>query len=207
MIMIDRRPRVVCWVIALLSWFPFWQAEPQGAKAGPPKIEFRLSLAKRSFALGSPVRATVQIVNRSRETVLVPSEFNGLVSHIDVWLEDANGRPLPATSGALDTWGRRNEDFCGLLLMHWLPLAPGHSYGRTMEITPQVYVAAKKPGRYRVRARYVSRGLRDATHNNPLADHQDKIARLPFQDWEGKIESNAVWIEIISPYEQSSKQK
>jgi hypothetical protein len=185
--------------------------QSQEAKTQSSKIELHLSLARKSFPLGTPVKATVQIANRGSETIFVPNEIHlsgGFASMLDVWLEDARGRPLLSSSGAADGWGRGTAaDFCKAVVENWAALPPGHFYGRAIDLTADVYIAVKVPGRYRMRARYISNGMNSASQDNPLAGQQEKIAALPFMDWKGEIESNPIWIEITSPAGRRTKQK
>jgi hypothetical protein len=54
----------------------------------------------------------------------------------------------------------------------------------------------KKPGRYRIKGKYSSRGFLAQDINNPLLHYAQELKQLPYEAWDGSVETNSVWIEV-----------
>jgi len=56
----------------------------------------------------------------------------------------------------------------------------------------------RKNGLYKVQAVYSSTGIRTQIMNQRLDATDEDVNKLPFGVWEGKVESNELWIEIVT---------
>jgi hypothetical protein len=93
-----------------------------------------------------------------------------------------------------------------VLTKYWIPLPPGHFYGRVVKMYPDSFPKLDKRGRYLLKAEYFCIGFPTEGINgrgmNGLELDPEQSARLPFKAWKGKIESNSVRIEVAGTREE-----
>jgi hypothetical protein len=200
--------------IAILSAFAvacLWavdtQSQSQVRGGRPPalspqtasKVSVDLTFVRSSVPERSPVMVNVLIKNISDQTIFIPSSIpvnaSGFPANLQAWFEDANGKGLPGISAALDRPRPPEDDFYKLVFEYWVAIPPGYSYGTVIDVTN--FIEDAPPGRYRLSATYSAEGLNARHMNNPLGNHQDKISLLPYPAWEGVVECDPIWIEII----------
>jgi hypothetical protein len=204
---------LVCFVLIALNGDRFWGSHPptstaltnlsanatqtdKSAVRSEPQIEMHISTLKRSYLVKRPVMVRVEIRNTSKERLFVPSEIGKGYSQIQFWWEDLRGNDLQGIGGAIDGWGRPPlEDFTKLLLENWMVLPPEYSYSTSVDAT--ISVDEPKPGRYRVKAKYIVSEMDSKSMNNPLGAYLDRIPSLPFPAWKGEVESNYISIEMV----------
>jgi hypothetical protein len=62
-------------------------------------------------------------------------------------------------------------------------------------------IASPLAGRWRLGGTFVSRGGLSSSicsYFGPVPDFSEEIKALPFQAWEGQVEANRTWIEVVS---------
>ena len=89
--------------------------------------------------------------------------------------------------------------FATLLSKHLIALAPGMFYRREVDMDPREYPQLRIPGKYLVKGEYSSRGFHEPGEGNPLIGREEEVSKLPFKAWEGRVETNSIWIEVKKP--------
>jgi hypothetical protein len=169
----------------------------QESKAGKASIELRLSVQKKVIRPGGSLEVRVEIWNIGSRDIFVGQNLDspGSISELSLRLE-GGVEPSGETAGVAGD-SLPDPDFVRVLTRYWLPLPPGHFYGRIVKMYPDAFPKLDKRGRYRLRAEYSCIGFPTwGKGHNGLELDPEQSARLPFKAWKGKVESNSVWIEV-----------
>jgi hypothetical protein len=168
----------------------------QESKAGDASIELKLSVQKKVIRPGGSLEVRVEIWNTGSRDIFVGQNLDspGSISELSLRLE-GGVEPSGETAGVAGD-SLRDPDFVRVLSKYWIPLPPGHFYGRVVKMYPDSFPKLDKRGRYRLRAEYSCIGFPTSGGINGLELDPEQSARLPFKAWKGKIESNSVWIEV-----------
>lgn len=142
----------------------------------------------------------VEVRNVGSERIFVPSEIGRGFSKVQFWWEESEGKGLLGIANSVDRIGPPHEDFLKLLVENWVVLPPGYSYENSVDASSNV-AELPKPGRYRIRAKYVAYDMNSTSLNNPRGAYLDRISSLPFPAWKGEVECDPVWIEITAAQE------
>lgn len=175
----------------------------QDANCESNSLRLRLSIAKQKYGVGEPILVKVELSNDGREPIFVGSQIpvnETWIYRLTLGIDDEDGNSSPGL------WGGRfvappdpKDSFASALAKAWIALPAGYSYGTTIEIDSDMFEFLKKPGRYRLRAKYVSLGMDVPLYYNAVAKKPEEMAKLPFAGWKGETEGNSLWIEIGPP--------
>lgn len=94
---------------------------------------------------------------------------------------------------AKDSFARRS-------LGRWTVLSPGDFYGTDISVYPDSFPQLYTPGRWRLGGTYKSIGNLSSSHcwdTAPIADNAEQIKGLPFAAWQGEVNTNTVWIDVV----------
>jgi hypothetical protein len=166
-----------------------------------PEIAVRIEATQRVYVVGDYLRIRVELTNSGSRDLLVARNLTGVGSNpgdITFTMYDSVGRTMPSQGVAVDCFMTRNPDSLAIAVMkRWIALSPRSSYITMVDFMPSPHVVA--PGRYRIVAVYESRGIKEQYWTDCLKATAEEIAKLPFPAWEGKTESNSIWVEIAKP--------
>jgi hypothetical protein len=178
----------------------------QESKAGEPSIELRLSVQKKVIRPGGSLEVRVEIWNTGSRDIFVGQNLDshGSISELSLRLE---GGVEPSGETAASAGDSLNDpNFASVLTKYWIPLPPGHFYGRVVKMYPDSFPKLDKRGSYRLKAEYFCIGFPTEGINgrgmNGLELDPEQSARLPFKAWKGKVESNSVRVEVAGTREE-----
>lgn len=160
-----------------------------------PKVDLRLIASKTAVRIGaSPVILRVELWNEGTRDfwtsrALVPDTSGP--AYLMIYVENGKHETVPLdqmdailSDEAVNEW--------------WTCISPAHYYGLEFKLDPLVYAAVRPPGKYKLTAKYVSKG----GLTPPSPDWHVHSHRI----WEGTLESNPVWIEVL-PHEVPRSKK
>lgn len=134
---------------------------------------------------GAPVRVRVELQNNGQDDFIVGERLLPILNawtYIVLDIVDSAGHPLQGASMTVEMpSSARNGS--------WTRIAPGHYYGIEYELDTRYYPALNHPGRYKLRAKYISKG-----GNTPASPDWQVPS---FKVWEGEITSNTVTITVL----------
>ena len=195
-------------VVALIATFGIFQ----GLTLGNPKpqdtpakgIEVRLIPKRKSTKAGEALEVRVEIWNVGYKWLFIENNVYNLclASPLVVRLELGPPMKPPARPGsgcAADCVYTAKLGFTGRLVSRWTVLPPGHFYGTVISIYPDTFPQLNTPGRWRLGGTYKSLGDLSSFHcwdTAPIPDNEDQIKGLPYEAWQGEVETNTAWIEV-----------
>jgi hypothetical protein len=178
----------------------------QESKAGEASIELRLSVQKKVIRPGGSLEVRVEIWNTGSRDIFVGQNLDrwGSISELSLRLEGGIEPTGPGRASAGDSL--HDPNFVNVLTRYWLPLPPGHFYGRVVKMYPDSFPKLDKRGRYRLKAEYSCIGFPTGGINgrgmNGFELDPEQSAKLPSKAWKGKIESNSVLIVVAGTREE-----
>jgi hypothetical protein len=195
-------------LIALSCMF-LWARASQ-AQSLPPndleqRISVRISTERVRFQPGEDIRLHVEIRNEDKRDLFVSKTieagFSNALATIDFTVSYGNHVDRPTTVVFSDSFSSERSSYPPLaseLPRYWIALPPQHFYGGDVVVSASSFRNLGVPGRYRIQGKYKSRGFLAQDINNPLAHYAQELKQLPFEVWVGEVETNSVWIEIVS---------
>lgn len=189
-------------VAGALLLFAALTAGALGQTAGPtsdlskrPNVDLRLIVSKTTIQIGtSPVILRVELWNEGTSDfwasrALVPDTSGP--AYLIIYVENVKHETVPLDQMDAILSGEAMNEW-------WTCISPAHYYGLEFKLDPLVYAAVRLPGKYKLTAKYVSKG----GLTPPSPDWQVHSHRI----WEGALESNPVWIEVL-PHEVPRSKK
>jgi hypothetical protein len=86
--------------------------------------------------------------------------------------------------------------------MGWTSLPAGSFYGTVISMHSDEFPQLNRPGRWRLRGSYESAGDLSAEvvclDAAPIPNNKELIDNLPYKAWRGSVNTNIVWIEVVS---------
>jgi hypothetical protein len=165
-----------------------------------PDISIKIQSMKETFEKGEPITVRVELRNQSRRDLYVGRKLDGSSdgpTYITFKVWDSRGKPSPGLKSATDCFMKPDTDSLPVAVMkEWIALPPGSSY--IAEVRVENFDFLKKPGRYRISATYESDGIKEQYWTKCIKATSEEIKALPFEAWEGKVESNCIWIAIAN---------
>jgi hypothetical protein len=166
-----------------------------------PGLTVRLSVAKTKFSVGEPIYVTVKITNVGKQDIFVgrriPINTDWIYSLV-LSLQDQKGNASTMLWRARDPVPPDPEEsLASALAKAWVALPPGYSYSTAIEIDSETFAFLKKPGRYRLSGTYQSMGMDAPLYYNALLNRPEEMKKLPYRSWEGEVDTNSVWLEIV----------
>jgi hypothetical protein len=173
-------------------------ANGQAPKKSSPNIEVRLTTVQRVIHPGETLKLKVEIWNVGTEDVIIAQNIDATFgnSTLELFLEVNSALQGPNMLAVGDGIPEPNPDFVKTFVTNWLTLNKSHYYGTYVYMDPTEFPPLRKPGHYRVRAEYSSRGISSVPGWNGGYLKPEDIAKLPFQAWKGTADSNFVSIQV-----------
>ena len=174
-------------------------ASTRGQEASRPDLGIRIEAAKTVVSKGEPLSIRVEFTNRTQRDLYVARNLTGVGSNaaditFAVW--NSAGQAEPGERAAADCVIKPNPDSLLVAVMkNWVALPPGSSYATSAKLGPSPFL--ERGGRYKIVASYESRGIGEQFWTDCVRASPSEIAKLPFTAWEGKIESNPIWIKVV----------
>ncbi|MGA8409720.1 MAG: hypothetical protein WB680_21285 [Candidatus Acidiferrales bacterium] len=167
------------------------------------QIEVRLIPKKKSIKAGEVLEVRVEIWNVGSESLFIENTVYNMCALSPLSLRLELGPPLKPYTGmgcAGDCVYTAEDNFASRLLWRWTILPPGGFYGRVISMYPESFPQLNTPGRWRLGGTYKSIGNLSSSHcwdTAPIPDNEEQIKKLPFAAWEGKVDTNNVWIDVV----------
>ncbi len=165
------------------------------------RILVRLSLIKRTFPLGDPLKLKVEVANQGSLPFLVCNGIStrtGGACRLEFRLTDSHGRASPAVQLISDSFSSNpSTDPVSAIVGSWLLLRPGDSFVTSAVLDSSFFTFLNEPGKYKLSATYSSTGLSYPPTYRQLGLTEKTIESLSFQSWGGKISTNEVSFEIL----------
>jgi hypothetical protein len=166
-----------------------------------PIVVARLTLLTRTMHEDDRYEVRIEIENVSDHTVLVGRDLNVANNwpfRVEIQLEDSSGNQY-GTGGAdfLDNPPIADLSLKDNILKWWMPLEP-HTF---MGIYVHPKLAGVPPGKYRLHGTYVS--FRPPSH--PLTSAEQALIASKLQVFEGTVETNSIYIEVLPKAQRSRK--
>lgn len=170
---------------------------------GGKQIEVKLIPKRKSIRAGNVLQVRVEIWNVGSKPFFLQKAIYELCVLAPLSLRLELGPPMkpqPGHACAADCIYDAKDSFARRLAYDWTILPPQDFYGTVVTMDPDTFPQLKTPGRWRLRGTYNS--LRDLSSSfcfdtAPIPDKQEQINGLPFKAWEGTVETNTVWIEVL----------
>ncbi len=181
-------------------------ANPSKPEASSPQIELKLTPEKSVIHPDDTLSLRVEIWNVGTEDTFVAQNIENIYFNavLTLYLETKSGWQGSNQVGAADAIPEAHPDLAKTFVINWLTLRKHYYYGTVIYMDPRNYPPLEKPGHYRVKAQYTSRGISPAFAYNAARLNQEDIEKLPFKAWEGTVDSNVVSIQVRSPMKRSS---
>jgi len=168
------------------------------------QIEVRLIPKRRTIKAGEPLEVRVEIWNVSTQPLFIRKNIFELCGDSPLSLRLELGPPLkPGTLGhgcAADCLYQPEDSFAKRLLIFWAILPLQDFYGTVVYLDPDTFPQLNTPGRWRLRGTYKSRGDLSSSFcfdPTPLPDNAEQVKRLPYEAWQGQVDTNTIWIEVV----------
>jgi hypothetical protein len=184
-------------------------ANSSGPQESSEKIEVRLVQEKSVIRSGETLKLQVEIWNVGTNDVIIAQNIDEPYWNavLELSLEVGSQLHGPAAGMAADAIPESNPDLAKTFIDNWLTLRRNHCYGTFVYMDPMDFPQLRKPGHYRVRARYSSRGISSIGAWNAARLNQEDIDKLPFKPWNGTVESNFVGIQVRPQMKRSPTKK
>jgi len=181
-------------------------ANSQTPKESSPNIEVKLIAEKSVIRSGETLKLKVEIWNVGTDDIIIAQNIDATFgnSTLELFLQVGSKLQGPNTHGIGDGIPESSPDFAKTFVTNWLTLNKAHYYGTYVYMDPIDFPQLRKPGRYRVRAEYYSRGISSVPGWNGGYLKQEDIARLPFKAWQGTAYSNFVSIQVNARMKKST---
>jgi hypothetical protein len=185
------------WAIAILVFITYQlplpsvlaQAKKSNGEDGSLKLV--LSLDRHVIYAGESLTATVVVENRGAEDILLRRDIYNGSDTFNLYLRHDRHVDGPASHFASDSFYAEKPSLANLLSKKWLALGPGKFYGTTIVLDAKDYPQLLVPGRYLIYGQYTSQGFNEEFHA-----FRNEIAVLSSKPWEGRLESDSIWIEV-----------
>jgi len=191
--------------VALLSVFlgaTLLQAQGSSPDKEGQRISVRISISRTRFQLGDDIPVHVEIWNEGERDLFVYKQVacfpSNALAKIDLSFYRGKQVIRPRFSIASDSFSSERSTYPPLvneLPRYWIAVPPHHFYGGEV-VMEASWFRLKKPGRYRIQGKYSSRGFLAQDINNPLLHYAQELKQLPYEAWDGSVETNSVWIDV-----------
>ena len=167
------------------------------------QIEVRLLPRTKSIRVGDSLDVRVEIWNVSSHPFFIKKaiyEPCGPSSPLSLRLE--LGPPLKSQKGIACAGDclEGSDNFTTKMVNRWISLPPKTFYGTVLRMDPDFFPQLKTPGRWRLGGAYKSIGGLSSTSclgPYPSPEETRQISALPYAAWEGEVETNSVWVEVL----------
>jgi hypothetical protein len=162
-----------------------------------------LILKKKAIKVGEALEVRVEIWNVGPKPLFIKNAIFDLcgLSPLSLRLElGPPMKPQPGHGCASDCIYDAEDSFARRFVYHWTTLPPGDFYGTVVAMDPDSFPQLNTPGRWRLRGTYKSTGDLSSSlcfDPAPLPDNKEQIKRLPYEAWQGAVDTNTIWIEVV----------
>jgi len=170
---------------------------PRRSSDSAPKIELKLATERATIRPGERLKLRVELWNLSTEDVIIAQNLDSTFGNSTLSLVlDAGfgGETFGSIGDSIPEAGQ--PDFEKTFVTNWLTLNKNHFYGTYVYMDPIEFPHLRKPGRYEVRALYISRGISSTPGWNGGYLRQEDVEKLPLAALKGTINSNTVKIQV-----------
>ena len=177
----------------LMSWGGQQTASTQGPQ---DTLIVRISAGTGKISAGQPLKLRVEIRNTGDKPVFVGRDISDLNETLSLFLKHGSevDRSMSRTAG--DFLIDKGTPLATLLSQHWIVLGPGNFYGGEAIMDTRAFPRLCRPGKYLINGEYKSHGFGALGEGNPLRGRETEIGQLPFTAWEGRVETNSIWVEV-----------
>jgi ribosomal protein S28E/S33 len=176
--------RMLCTIA--LTFLLLGPAHGQSSRPLVTDLQLRIIVLTPTVKSGEPLKVRIELKNDGKDEVVVARNLVGPTNgpaYLALEFEDENGKKYEEP--ALLAWmslEHRND--------WWTQIAPGHYYGVENSLDDASCECLKKPGRYKLVARYISKG--------GLTPPSREDWYIPAREvWKGEIVSNSVAFEVL----------
>ncbi len=159
-------------------------------------LTVKISANKDVIRPGESLRLVVEIRNESEQAFFIDRNITDMNDRLSLYLQHGSEVDRSSIRVVGDFAIDRRTPLATLLSQHWIALGPGNFYGGEVVMDGVAFPRLRVPGRYLVKAVYSSHGFAEPGEANSLRDRQEELRSLPFKAWEGRIETNSIWIEV-----------
>jgi len=170
-------------------------------------LEVHVTPEKQAFVQNAAIRLRVEFRNEGSTSIRVGRQVGSSTEapfRLSARIEDSQGRlihdPLQDRP-ELPCVDLRESDIQHPTL--WIELAPGSTYSTTLDLAAKALKNAR-PGLYKIQGHYRSYGVLSGGHcmNFPRnAVPKNSSDGSTGTEWKGEVDTNTVWIRILSPSE------
>lgn len=198
-------PIGICLSAALCSSATKLRPQDSSTSATDQRIAVRISAKNKTLHPGESLVLHVEIINQGSKDVFILKEIKvGCCAWSELRIYVQHGPPFetPGVGGSIEDslrLGANNPNkppFSNALSRAWIALPPGYSYCKDLDT-----YALRIPGVYRIAGTYTSHGI----SGELKADYGEEIRHLPYQAWEGQVETNSIWIKVAKPSKQEKR--
>jgi hypothetical protein len=192
---------VVTLILMLGMLQPLAFGDPQDAES--KQIEVRLIPKKKSIKVGEVLEVRVEIWNVGSTPLFIEKAIYDLCIPSPLSLRLELGPPMkPQAVGgcASDCIYNGKDSFAKRLVYRWTTLPSGDFYGTVVSMHPDSFPQLNTPGRWPLHGTYKSIGNLSSSpcwDMAPIPDNEDQIKGLPYEAWQGEVDTNTVWIEVV----------
>ena len=180
---------------------------PRSTAESSPRIEIKLIPEKSVIRTGETLKFNVEIWNVGTADIIIAQNIDATFgnSDLELFLEVGSTLQGAAMHGVGDAIPDPNPDLAITFVKNWLTLNKSHYYGTYVDMDPIDFPQLRKPGRYRIRAKYSSRGINSVPAWNGGWLKPEDIEKLPFKAWKGTADSNFVSVQVSIPTKKTSE--
>jgi len=174
---------------------------PRSPGESSPRIEVKLIPEKSVIRPGETLKFKVEIWNVGTDDIIIAQNIDRTFgnSDLELFLEVGSALQGSQMHSVADSIPESNPDFAKTFITNWLTLNKAHCYGTYVYMDPIDFPQLRKPGHYRVRAEYSSRGISSVPGWNGGYLKEEDIAKLPFSAWKGTVNSNFASVHVSGP--------
>ena len=193
---------------------PLALGNPQTQKSDGAQIKVTLIPQTKTIKVGGTLEVRVEIWNVGSHPLFIEKaiyEQCGPISPLSLRLE--LGPPMKPQEGygcASDCIYGAKDSFARRLVIRWMSLPVGNFYGTVVTMSPDSFAQLKTPGRWRLRGVYKSMGDLSSERcfdTAPFPDNKEQVQALPYDAWQGEVDTNTVWIEVVRGGNSSAVKK
>ena len=193
---------VLCLVFFLQPEGEFIQsANLSVTESGNPQLEVKLSTNTKTVRVGDSLEVRVEVWNIGHEGLFISENIFNLciASPLSIVLVGNSPVKVGRSQCAADCVYKLNEDFTAALVERWLVLPAGHFYGTVIRLDSMSFPELQTIGRWCLKGKYGSTGLSSSACSQTLRS-PEKTDKLPYRAWEGMVDTNSIWVDVVRPH-------
>lgn len=199
-------------LIAVFSQ-PVVIGRPQTQDTKHSQIEVRLIPKKKLIKVGEGLEVRVEVWNVGPNPVFIRKDIYELCipSPLSLLLELGPRPKIQTVTGcAADCIYSAKDSFAARFAHHWTTLPARSFYGTVVSMRTDSFPQLSRLGRWRLRGTYQSLGGLASSvcfDTAPILDNSEQIKGLPYEAWQGSVDTNSVWIEVVRARDPATLKK